>query len=638
MSDMLSTGVSGLIAFQQSLSTISHNIANASTPGYSRQGANLVTNAADPTANGWIGNGVSVAGITRAYDNFLAQQTLSASSGYNQLNTVSNLAGSINNMFADSSTGLSASLQSFSQSVQAMANAPSQSTLRQAVLNQAQALVSRFKGYEASLGQLDSQVSSQLAGEAGNISSLAGNIAGLNQQILAAKAQSQQSPNDLLDQRDQLISQLSQLVGVRTLSQGDGTVSVFIGNGQPLVVGTSATALTSGPDPFNSGQQRVYLQNANGNVDITAALSGGAIGGLLQFQQQMLVPSHNALGQAAVTLANLVNIQNQSGLDQGGRPGGALLAVGAPLALANSANSGTATVTAAVTAGQSGNAADLGGLSASDYYLRYDGSSWSLVDAASGVPAALSASGSGPVTLTGAGLTLTVSGTARAGDQFLIEPFRQAVAGFSLLTSDPSRIAAAAPLVTAAAAGNTGGATIDAGSVPSMGSWVRANYTLAFTSATAYTITGSNGSSTAGTYTPGTPISFNGFTVNLSGTPASGDSFSINDNAAGSGDNRNALLLAGLMNNKVLGSGTLSLAGVVNAYVGTVGLQTSQAQNGATAQQRVLASAQAAQSSVAGVNLDEEAARMLKFEQAYQAAAQTIKVADTLFQSLLKVI
>ncbi|MDE2220477.1 MAG: flagellar hook-associated protein FlgK, partial [Gammaproteobacteria bacterium] len=436
MSDMLSTGVSGLIAFQQSLSTISHNIANASTPGYSRQGANLVTNAADPTANGWIGNGVSVAGITRAYDNFLAQQTLSASSGYNQLNTVSNLAGSINNMFADSSTGLSASLQSFSQSVQAMANAPSQSTLRQAVLNQAQALVSRFKGYEASLGQLDSQVSSQLAGEAGNISSLAGNIAGLNQQILAAKAQSQQSPNDLLDQRDQLISQLSQLVGVRTLSQGDGTVSVFIGNGQPLVVGTSATALTSGPDPFNSGQQRVYLQNANGNVDITAALSGGAIGGLLQFQQQMLVPSHNALGQAAVTLANLVNIQNQSGLDQGGRPGGALLAVGAPLALANSANSGTATVTAAVTAGQSGNAADLGGLSASDYYLRYDGSSWSLVAAASGAAAALSASGSGPVTLTGAGLTLTVSGTARAGDQFLIEPFRQAVAGFSLLTGD----------------------------------------------------------------------------------------------------------------------------------------------------------------------------------------------------------
>jgi flagellar hook-associated protein 1 FlgK len=638
MADMLSTGVSGLIAFQQSLSTISHNIANASTPGYSRQSANLATNAADPTANGWIGNGVSVTGITRAYDNFLAQQTLGANSSYNQLNTVSNLAGSINNMFADSTTGLSANLQNFSQAVQALANSPSQTTLRQAVLNQAQALISQFKSYDGSLSQLDAQVSSQLAAEVGTISTLAGNIASLNQQILAAKAQSQQPPNDLMDQRDQLISQLSQHVGVRTVTQGDGTVSVFIGNGQPLVVGTSAATLGSGPDQFNSGQQRIFLQNVNGNVDISAALSGGAIGGLLQFQQQMLIPAHNALGQAAVTLTNLVNIQNRSGLDQGGMPGGALLRVGAPRALASDANVGTASVTAAVTAGLSGNAADLGGLTASNYYLNFDGSSWSLVDTASGAATALSASGSGPVTLTGAGLTLTVAGTAQAGDRFLIEPTSQAVMGFTLLTGDPTRIAAAAPLVTAAATANKGSATIDAGTVPAMAAWVRANYTLAFTSATAYTITGSNGNSTSGTFTPGTPISFNGFTVNLSGTPAVGDSFTIDDNAAGTGDNRNALRLAGLLNTKVLGNGTLSLAGVVSAYVGTVGLQTSQAQNGATAQQSVLASAQAAQSSVSGVNLDEEAARMLKFQQAYQAAAQSIKIAETLFQSLLNAI
>jgi flagellar hook-associated protein 1 FlgK len=638
MADMLSTGVSGLIAFQQSLSTISHNIANASTPGYTRQSVNLVTNAADPTANGWIGNGVSVAGITRNYDNFLAQQTLSANSSYNQLDTLSNLAGTINNLFADSTTGLSASLQKFSQAVQALSNAPSQTTLRQAVLNQAQALVSQFKSYEGSLDQLDSQVTSQLAAETGNISTLANNIASMNQQILAARAQSQQPPNDLMDQRDQLISQLSQHVGVSSVTQSDGTVSVFIGNGQPLVVGTSAATLSSGPDPYNSGQQRVFLQSGNAKVDITAAVSGGAVGGLLQFQQQMLVPAHNALGQAAVAFANLVNIQNQSGLDQSGNPGAALLGVGAPRVLANANNGGSASVTGVVTAGQTGNVADLGGLTASNYFLRYDGSSWSLVDSSSGAATALTASGSGPVTLTGAGLTLTVSGAAQAGDQFLVEPTSQAVTGFALLTTDASKIAAAAPLVTSAAAGNTGSAAIDGGAVPSMPAWVRANYTLTFTSASAYTITGSNGDSTSGTYTAGTPISFNGFSVNLSGTPAAGDSFSINDNAGGTGDNRNALLLAGLLNTKVLGNGTLSLAGVVNGYVGTVGLQTSQAQNGATAQQSVLASAQAAQSSVSGVNLDEEAASMLKFEQAYQAAAQTIKVADTLFQSLLNAI
>jgi flagellar hook-associated protein 1 FlgK len=171
-----------------------------------------------------------------------------------------------------------------------------------------------------------------------------------------------------------------------------------------------------------------------------------------------------------------------------------------------------------------------------------------------------------------------------------------------------------------------------------MGAWVRANYTLAFTSANNYTITGSNGQSTSGTYTSGTPISFNGFSVTLNGTPAAGDSFSINDNANGTGDNRNAQKLAAVLNSKVLRNGTQSLATVVASYVGTVGLQTNQAQSGASAQQTVLSNAQTAQQSVAGVNLDEEAANLVRFQQAYAAAAQVIKVADSLFQSLINAI
>ena len=638
MGDMLSTGVTGLLAFQKALSTISHNISNATTPGYSRQNVNLMTNPADPTANGWIGNGVNVAGITRAYDSFLNSQVLSANGSYNQLNTVGTMAGNINNLFADPSTGLSASLQAFSQALQTMANSPSQSTTRQAVLNQAQTLISQFKSYSSSLGQLDSQVSTQLNAETGSISTLASSIATVNQQILAARSQSQQAPNDLLDQRDQLVAQLSQHIGVSVVNQSDGTVSVFVGNGQPLVVGVNAATLTTGADQFGANQLEVFMTNSSGKVDITSSLSGGTVGGLLQFQQQMLEPAHNALGQAAATLATLVNAQNEAGLDQNGAPGAALLSVGGPRVLASSANTGSASVTGAITASVSGDPADLGGLTASDYYLSYDGSNWSLIDTASGAATSLTASGSGPLTLTGAGLTLTVSGSANAGDRFLVQPTNQAVLGLNLLTSDPAKIAAAAPLVTGAAATNTGSATIDDGSVPVMSSWVRANYTLSFTSATAYTITGSNGQSTSGTYTSGTPISFNGFTVTLNGTPAAGDSFTINDNANGTGDNRNALKLAAVLNSKVLQNGTQSLATVVNSYVGTVGLQTSQAQSGASAQQTVLNNAQAAQQSVSGVNLDEEAANLVKFQQAYQAAAQVIKVADTLFQSLMDAI
>ena len=508
MGDMLSTGVTGLLAFQKALNTISHNISNATTPGYSLETVNLVTNPADATANGWIGNGVNVTGITRAYDSFLDAQTLSANSSYNQFNTVGTLAGNINNLFADSTTGLSASLQAFSQSLQTMANSPSQSTTRQAVLNQAQSLVSQFKSYSSSLDQLDSQVSSQLNAETGTITTLASSIATVNQQILAARSQSQQAPNDLLDQRDQLIKQLSQHVGVNTVTQSDGTVNVFIGNGQPLVVGVNAATLTTGPDLFNANQLNVFMTNATGRVDITPSLNGGTVGGLLQFKQQMLDPAHNALGQAAVTLANLVNTQNRAGLDQNGAVGADLLSVGGPRVLASDANQGAATVTAAVTASVSGDPADLAGFTASDYYLNYDGSNWNLTDTASGATTSLTASGSGPVTLTGAGLTLTVSGAAKAGDRFLVQPTNQAVLGLSLLTSDPSKIAAASPLVTGAAATNTGDATIDEGAVPSMGAWVRANYTLSFTSANSYTITGSNGQNTSGTYTSGSADQF----------------------------------------------------------------------------------------------------------------------------------
>ncbi len=361
MGDMLSTGVTGLLAFQKALSTISHNISNATTPGYSRQSVNLMTNPADAAANGWVGNGVTVAGITRAYDSFLTSQVLSANGSYNQLNTAGTLAGNINNMFADSATGLSASLQAFSQALQTMANSPSQSTTRQAVLNQAQTLISQFKSYSSSLGQLDSQVSSQLNAETGTISTLASGIATVNQQILAARSQSQQTPNDLLDQRDQLVTQLSQHIGVNTVNQSDGTVSVFIGNGQPLVVGVNAATLTTGADQFGASQLQVFMTNASGKVDITSSLSGGAVGGLLQFQKQMLTPAHNALGQAAVTLANLVNAQNRAGLDQNGAAGADLLSVGGPRVLASSVNSGSASVTAAVTASVSGDPADLGG-------------------------------------------------------------------------------------------------------------------------------------------------------------------------------------------------------------------------------------------------------------------------------------
>ena len=629
MSDFLSTGVSGLMAFQKALDTVSHNIANANTPGYSRQTASMVTNPAYPTGSGWLGSGVSVSTVGRSYDGFLAAQALDASASFHHLDTVGNLASSIDNLFADTNSGLSATLQKFSESVQTMANAPSQSASRQAVIGQAQALVSQFKSLEGSLAGLDSQVRTRLGSEAATISSMARDIATLNQKIMVAQASMQQPPNDLMDQRDQIISQLSGHVGVNTVARGDGSVDVYIGNGQTLVLGQTATALVATQDEFGSGLSRIAVQTTNGPIDVTNMLSGGAVGGLLQFQSQILVPSHNMLGQAAVTLVSQVNAQNAAGLDQNGSIGGALLKVGGLTALESGYNQGSAAVAGAIS--------DLGSLTGGDATLRFDGTAWSLTDADSGASIALGASTSGGVTtLTGGGLTLAVSGTAQAGNRFLIRPLTQAVSGLALTTTDPTKIAAAGPVVTGATSGNTGTGSVDTGAVPDTAAWVRGNYTVQFTSASAWTVRDATNTVVgSGAYAPGGVIAFNGIRVVISGAPATGDTFAIRDNAAGTGDNSNALKLANILNQKVLDGGTQSLGELVGGYIGTIGLQTSQAQNGATAQQALLDSAQSAQQSVSGVNLDEEAANLVRLQQAYQAAAQVIKISDTLFQTLL---
>jgi flagellar hook-associated protein 1 FlgK len=193
--------------------------------------------------------------------------------------------------------------------------------------------------------------------------------------------------------------------------------------------------------------------------------------------------------------------------------------------------------------------------------------------------------------------------------------------------------------VAAATSSNTGSASIASATVPDMTAWTRGNYTLSFTDPTDYTVTDASGNTVAtGTYTAGTPISFNGINVSLNGTPAAGDSFTVDDNAGGTGDNSNALQMAAILNSKVLNGGADSLTDAVNSYVGSVGLLTSQAQNGATAQQSVMTTAQTAQQSVSGVNLDQEAANLLQFQQAYQAAAQVIAASQTLFQSLITAI
>ncbi|HLJ38665.1 MAG TPA: flagellar hook-associated protein FlgK [Steroidobacteraceae bacterium] len=632
MADILSTGVSGLLAFQQALDVTSNNIANAATPGYSVENINLTPQPGQSTAGGFLGSGVAVQGISRAYSELLAQQVRSSQSSYSSYNTLATQAGQIDNMLSSSNTGLTASLQSFVNALQTLSTSPSSTAARQALLSQGQALAQQINSYNSQIQTYGSDLEQQIGADIGQVNSVAGSIARLNTQI-ASDLASGQTPNQLMDQRDQLIDQLSQYVSVTTSTQSDGSMNVYIGNGQSLVTGGVAQQLAAIPNQYNPTVSDVGVTSAGGTTDVTAEISGGELGGLIASRSQVLDPAQNALGLVSVGLATIMNQQQASGMDLTGAQGQPMFAVGAVQTDPSSTNAGGATLTVTRT--------NLSALTADDYQLSYQGGSWQLKDATSGQSVALSGAGTVASPFQAAGLSIVVGGGAPAnGDSYLIQPTEQAPAGLALLLTSPSQIAAASLAQTAASAGNTGSGTISSATITAPASWVPGSYTLTFTSPTAYQVTNGGGTVVAsGAYSAGQPISFAGAQVSVNGAPAAGDTFSITSStAANSGDNSNVLAMIGALTANTLAGGTTSLTSAANNLVTQVGVTTQQAQANASAQQSVNQDASTARSNLSGVNLDAEAAKMLQFQQAYQAMAQVIQASGTMFTSLINAI
>ena len=624
MANFLSTGISGLLAFQRAIDVTSHNIANVGTDGYSRQRAEFTTRPPQPFGNGYVGSGVQVATTRRIYDELLAQDVRTSSSSFNNLDAYATQSGKLDNLFSATATGITATLQKFANAMHDLASNPASISARQVLLSEAQGLTERLKTYDSQLGTIDAQIEGSMKSEADTVSSLADSLAKLNVQIAAASSHGQ-PPNDLLDQRDRLIDDLSSHVDVSLVPQDDGEVNIFIGQGQALVVGSTASKLVLTTDPYDSARHGLALAVGGAvPVDVTNSLSGGTLGGTLSFRTQVLDPTRNALGRISVGLASVMNTQHRSGMDLNGNLGGDLFRVGGVDTLSSSRNTGTGSI--AVTR------SNLGALTEGDYTLQRTGTGWSLRRADTGATVTLSGTGTVADPLTADGLSIVVSGAANAGDSFLIRPTRSATAGLGVLITDPARVAAAAPIRTSTGAANSGSGTISAGSVVDV---TNANLlttaTIQFTGANTYSINGAGSFA----YTSGTPITVNGWQVQISGAPAVGDQFVISSNAGGTGDNRNAQALVDTFGTKVLDGGTSSLTDTTNRLVGNVGVVTRQAQAGRDAQQVVHQEAVDARDSLSGVNLDEEAANLVRYQQAYQAAAQLIAVAGTLFDTLL---
>jgi len=636
----LNTAITGLLTAQRSLTTTGHNIANVNTPGFSRQVVGQSAQTPQFTGAGFIGSGVVVDSITRVHSEFLTTQLRNSTASNAENQVFYQLASRIDNMLANDQTGLSPSLLNFFNAVQDVADLPTSVSARQSLLSEAQTLTSSFQFLDSQMATLTDEVRVTIKENVAEINSLARSIADINERIVdGMNGDPGMQPNDLLDQRDELVRQLSEFVSVSTTAQGDGAVNVFTGNGFPIVLGKSTSTFSVNETYF--GNFEVTMTSAFSTVNITDNLGGGNLGGLLKFQNDMLNPVRNSLGRLAIGLADAVNDQHALGLDLDGLPGQAIFNIGAAgvLPLGGAVN----TVSAAIT--------DPAALGNSDYSLVFNGgASYTLRRLSDNQTTAIDTGGTSPFTTTAVdGFTLTITAGATAGDEYIIRPAINGARDLGVLLSEPRKVAAAAPLRAGESVNanglpdNSGSAAITQVNVSSStGIPLAADISLTFDAANDRFVLSSPPGGTLA-YNPATDSAGKQFTIaaagnasfSISGVPADGDSFVIGNNTGANGDNRNALALSDLQTQNLLLNGTSTFQDTFGQMVADVGTRTRQAEISSLATGSLLNQAVEARESLSGVNLDEEAANLLKFQQAFQAAAQVISTADRLFQELL---
>lgn len=625
-------GVSALNAAQVGLATTEHNIANANTAGYSRQVIVSAAREAYSVGSGFIGQGVDVSTIKRVYDDFLSGQIIGEQGQAAYLGSYYTQIQQINNMLSDPNAGMAPALQDFFSAVNGVSNAPESAAARQAMLSSAQSLASRFQSMNKRLTDIGDSINGQISASVTSINSYAQQIAAFNHNVVVAQAAANGRPaNDLLDQRDQLIAQLSQEINVAVVKQDDGSLNVSIGNGQMLVVGEQAYGLQAARSLSDPTRLEVAGGTAGGAVIRLQqdAFRGGKLGGLVAFRSQSLDTAQNTLGLVAMGVAGTFNQQHQLGQDLYGALGGNFFVQPVPVVSNYTNATGTAVIGAAVSS--------YAALTGSDYSLKYNGAAgYTLTRLSDNTVTNYAAL---PQTVDG--LTIGVaSGLPDAGDSFLIRPTANGAATIAVAITDPSRIAAAAPIRTNAALTNIGTGKASLGTVnppPPVNANLQQPVSIAFnTPPTTFNVTGvGTGNPVNVPYTAGSDITYNGWTIQISGTPAANDTFTVVSNTNAPADNRNALLLAGLQNQKTLAGGTLSYQGEYSQLVSMVGNKTRELQVSSAAQDTLLAQTVQAQQAVSGVNLDEEAANLMRYQRAYQAAGKAMQIANSLFDTLL---
>jgi flagellar hook-associated protein 1 len=640
LGQLFSTAATGLDAASQSLQTVSNNTANVNTPGYNVESVQQTELSGGP---GQPGDGTSVTSIQRAFEQFVFTQMVGASSVNQAAQVAQNSAQNLAAIFPVTSGGaggLGASLTGFFSAMDGVGQNPTNLTNRQNFLSNANELAANFNTVANQLAASMTSLNGQLTNAVAQINTLTQQIASVNKQVAMLSSQGGTGPpGALLDNLDNLVQQLGQQLGITVISGPSNTLDVYTTGGDILVNGGSSANLVATSGTYGGNSPSVIYQPTG--QDITSNLSGGTIGGVITAQAQV-VSAQNSVGALAVALADSVNTQQSLGLDLNGALGTNLFLVAGPSVLPAASNTGTGTLTTTIT--------NTSAFTADNFIVAKTASGYQATNVETRQVSAL---GSGP-SLSLDGMTLTVSGTINSGDSFEIEPTANAAQTLKLIQSSPSAVAAASPYVstpgsnlgnvTASAFGPTTSGSLGAGTVVVPSSYFGQDLTVRFTSAATFNVLSSsntviasgsfsatNGAEIAIAYPSSAPPGEVAVASLSPGTPATGDTFSLTPGGVGSNGNIESMI--SLASQSLLSGQTLSSA--YATLVGQVGSAGQSASFAASASQGVLSQVQTVQQSISGVNLDEQAADLITFQQAYQASAQVIAVAQTLFQNLL---
>lgn len=436
MSSLINSAMSGLSAAQAALNTVSNNISSYNVAGYTRQNTILGAANSTLTGGGWVGNGVYVSGVQREYDAFITNQLRAAQTQSSGLTTRYQQMSKIDDVLSDTTNSLSTTLQDFFKSLQTLVSNAEDPAARQTVIGKADGLVNQFKTNDQYLRDQDAQVNTAIATSVDQINNYAKQIANLNDQIsrltgVGAGA----SPNELLDQRDQLVSELNKIVGVDVTVQDSGTYNISIANGYTLVQGSTASQLASVKSSADPSRTTIaYVDAASGNVEIPEKqITTGSLGGLLTFRSEDLDKARNTLNQMALAFADAMNTQHEAGFDANGDAGGKLFDFGSPSVLSNSKNTGSASVTASVT--------DSSAVQATNYKVEYNGTNWTVTRLSDKTSFTATPDGSGNLSFDG--LNVNITGAANQKDSFIVKPVNDVIMNMDVAISDESKLAMA---------------------------------------------------------------------------------------------------------------------------------------------------------------------------------------------------